>query len=502
MSNSPNRQLLIATLRRLRVRGAVSVEPTIQAIRAEMFAEQLAFVDDPSREKAANGTRRCGKTGAEERYGPLEALKHPGSLIRYWAITRQRCKELMWLPLKYLLERHHVAAKTNDSELRIFLSNRSEIRLVGADKDKEAQKKRGDKTRLEIVMEAQSFGPFLKTLIEDVVDPCLFDLRGTKALDGTPGPIPAGHWFSVTGSKPHETAKRWISPGRVVGGALEGQGWSCHRWSVLDNPHLPHAAEELKALQVRRGWDDNHPTYLREWLARWVSDSGALFYAFDESRNLHHLPEEKLRGPGWVHVLGWDLGHRDDMGKVVLAFHPDSPDIFEAFSWKKPGAGLDECASIDEELHRRFNIIARVADTGGGGAMFVAEHARRWPGHFYEAAKKTEKYAHVLLLNDDLRAGRLKLREGSPLHQEMSTLPKDPDWPDEKVPREDPRFPNHCCDPALYAWRRAYHFFHEKEEVRPPPGSPEAHEAEAVRMEQAELRAFEQQSSQPWWEQT
>lgn len=502
MDSASTRALLEEGARRARVSAAPVVDSVIQGIRAEMFGEQLALVDDPSREKAALCTRRAGKTEAEHRYGPMEALKYPGSLVRYWSITRQRCKELYWLPLKAVFERAKVSVKWNDSELRGFLPNRSEIRLVGADKDKEAQKKRGDKTRLEVIGEAQAFGPFLKSLVEDVVEPCTVDVRGTMLLSGTPSVICAGHWFSVSGSQGHVTAKRWHSPGRTVKAQLEGQGWSCHRWSVLDNPHMQHMREDLPALKAKRGWDDKHPTYLREWLAQWVSDNSALFYAFDETRNLHTRPEAELRGPGWVHVLGWDLGSggaNDPMAKVVWAFHPDDPCLYEAFSWKDT-ALLEECNAVDRDLDKRFNLVGRVADTGGGGKLFVQQYARRFPGFPYEAAKKTEKYEHVILFNDDLKSSRIKLREGSELHQEMSTLPKDPDVAEELSAKEDSRFPNHCCDSGLYGWRRGFHFLHTPEEDAPPPGTPAAFEAEAKRMEEQHVAEHQQQAEQPWWE--
>lgn len=502
MLGPAERALLEETVRRLRVQAQPAAEPVLRAIRQELFAEQLALIDDPSREKAALCTRRAGKTETDQRYAPLEAMKHPGSLVRIWGITRMRCKELMWLPLKYLFERHKVAVKANDTELRIFLSNRSEIRLVGADKDKEAQKKRGDKTRLEIILEAQAFGGFLKSLVEDVVEPCTADVRGTMLLEGTPGPICAGHWFSMTGSLPHATAKRWESPGRLVDGQREGQGWSCHRWGVLDNPYMRHMLEDLPKLKAKRGWDDEHPTWLREWRAQWVNDEGALFYAFDATRNLHRKSEDELRGPGWLHVLGWDLGANDDMAKVVWAWRPEEKVLYEAFSWKRPGAGLAECHTLDKWLHERFNIIAQVADTGGGGKMMTNEYAARFPeAPAYEPAKKTEKPAHVRLFNDDMRAGNVKLRDGSPLHQEMSVLPKDTDIPPELPPVEDPRFPNHCCDGGLYGWRRAYHYLHEAEEERPPPrGTPAAAEREAVELERREVEQAMQAETTPWWE--
>jgi hypothetical protein len=52
----------------------------------------------------------------------------------------------------------------------------------------------------------------------------------------------------------------------------------------------------------------------------------------------------------------------------------------------------------------------------------------------------------------------------------MVQLPTDPDWPDpekpERPPSEDPRFPNHCCDAGLYAFRAAWHYV--KDEYKAP----------------------------------
>jgi hypothetical protein len=62
------------------------------------------------------------------------------------------------------------------------------------------------------------------------------------------------------------------------------------------------------------------------------------------------------------------------------------------------------------------------------------------------------------MMNDDFITGRLKVQRGSQYAGELSALPKDPDWdPDSgKPPGEDPRFPNHLTDAALYSWRWAF----------------------------------------------
>jgi hypothetical protein len=471
----------------------------VRALRAELFDKQLAFLDDKSLYKAALCTRRAGKTSMWARYCTIEALRNERVLIRIWAISRMRVKQLLWEEFKYLAGRHLIKIQTNETELTIRFSNGSEIRLLGADKDKEVQKKRGDKTWMEVVLESQLFGPLLKPLVEDVADPCLMDERvrggGVFCLEGTPGPVCAGYWYDVTGRD--DTSTRWQSKGGKDG---LGAGWSCHRWSVLDNPHMPHAKGELTDMKRRRRWADDNPTYLREWRALWVNDLGALFYKFNENRNLYDTTKVQPWGPGWEHVLGWDLGFRDDMALVVWGWHASYPDLYEAFSWKKPGALAHEVMDEIEELEKKgFNIVKKVADTGGGGRMYVEEVMSRY-SQVFEAAKKTDKYEHVRLFNDALLTGHLKVRPGSPLAEELSTLPTDPDWPDpekpEKPPSEDPRFPNHCADASLYSFRAAWHYLYKEDKTKPVKGTSDYYQE----LEAAIERKLEEPEVRAWWE--
>lgn len=484
-----DRALLEEVLRREQVKQSKGL--LVKAIRDELFSNQNDFIDDPSREKGSLCTRRAGKTSIWTRYTTIISELTPRSIIRVWGITRLRAKQMLWDEYKLLHARHKIKTVFNETELTIRFENGSEIRLLGADKDKEVQKKRGDKTVMEIVLESQLFGPYLKTLVEDVAGPCLFDMKGTFILEGTPGPVCAGHWYDVSGGD--DFSKRWTSKGNSKKD-FYGAGWSMHRWSVLDNPFLPHAKEELALLKAKRRWADDNPTYVREWLGRWVNDYGSLYYRFDSTRNLYTPDEIKPWGPGWEHTLGWDLGFRDDMALVVWGFHHAHAELYEAFSWKKPGALAPEVVGTIQELERRgvdgtpFNIVARVADTGGGGRMYVEEVTSRYSMAF-EAAKKTDKYDHVRMYNDDLSGGLVKLRAGSPYSEEISVLLRDLDWPPpekpEAPPREDPRCANHCSDAGLYGYRRAFHYLHRDEIVKPKRGTQSWFAAEVIRMEQA-----------------
>lgn len=468
----------------------------VQRIRGDLFDKQLAFVDDPSREKCALCTRRAGKTSMWPRYCFITALEHTRVIIRIWGITRLRAKQLLWDEFKQVAQKYSIDVSFNETELTARLSNGSEIRLLGADKDKEVQKKRGDKTIMEVVLEAQLFGPYLQKLVEDVAGPSLFDLKGTMCLEGTPGSVCAGYWYDATGQE--DVLDQWVSQGnKKQDGTLVGAGWSVHRWSLLDNPMMPQwtgkpnwqqiALAELKALKEKRRWTDDNPTWLREYRGRWVNDLGALYYKADSTRNLYDPAEIQPFGPGWEHTLGWDLGFKDDMALVVWGWHPNRPFLYEAYSWKQPGAlSSDVIGKIKELEARGFNFVKRVADTGGGGKMYVEDVQARFGMHF-EAAKKTEKYEHVRLFNDDLLGGFVKFQEGSVYWQEISQLPRDLDWPPpdkaEAAPREDPRFPNHCCDAGLYGYRAARHYLHVDEPLMPKVGTEGFAQREAARME-------------------
>jgi hypothetical protein len=454
--NLPDRVLLEELAKRAEQKRATRAVQ--EALLGELFPEQRAFVTDPHRRKAVLGSRRAGKTEMWSRYAVMVALEHPRTLTRLWSHARLRAKDLLWNPLKYLLQRNGISFEANETELSITLKNGSVIRLVGANQDKEAQKKRGEKTKLEVVLETQNFPGFLQSLVDDVIEPSLMDEMGTVCMEGTPGPICTGYWYEVTGAQ--SPTGTWDSDTYKAG------KWRVHRWTMLQNPYLPHARAYLEELKSSKRWADDNPTYLREYCGRWVNDLGSLFYSFDATRNTYDPNKIQPYGPGWSHALGWDLGFRDDMAIAIIGWNPDfDGDVYEVFSWKKPevkDAGTVMRVIDDVEKRLKLNLVEVVADTGGGGRMYVEEVMTRF-GRAFKPAKKTEKYEHVRLMNDHLITGKLKLVPGSPWAEEMSALQRDPDWPDpdkpEAPPKEDPRCANHIDDAGLYCFRAAYAHF-------------------------------------------
>lgn len=457
----------------------------------DLFDKQRAFVLDPSQYKDALCPRRAGKTTMVPVHHFTKLLKAPpGRLTRYWGITADRAYQLMWRPMIRCAEKHGIRIRAEESTQTIHLLDKgSEIRLVGADKAKEAEKKRGDPTVLDTVDECSLYGSYLKALVEDVIGPSLLDHHGELNMLGTPGVLFDGYWFDVSGPDEHKTDE----------GKRISAGYSHHRWDVYDNPFMPNARDDIEALRVRRGWGFDHPTYLREYRGLWILDTEGLFYRYDPELNAFEGPLPALPpGRHWEHILGWDIGANDAMALVLWAECPDAfPDLYEAESWKKSGASMAEVAVRVRDWEKRYGVVPRkVADTGGGGKVTVNEMGLR--EHLYfEAAKKTDKPGIVRFMNDAFTMGHIKVKRGSALADEYATLLKNPDNPEE----EDPACENHCADAGLYSYRRARHFQHEPTGETPNVGTNEYFDNIAKQMERDALRKLDDEEGTPWWAQ-
>lgn len=493
------RALVLENHRRFTHHGDVraAAEALIPKLRAELFPEQLAVVDDHSPLQAVRCPRRAGKTRLSGNLLVIDSVEK-GELNQFWAVTHNRAKELVWDELTRIIRKHNIDPRVNESELSIRWpwSDRAITRLKGANTAKDTEKKRGDRLGTGLVDESHILDPFLEKLAEHVLEPATQDVNGRVVLMGTPGYACRGYWYSVSRNE-REKIKR---------------GWKLHHWHTRQNVAMPHIWKNFLAMKARKGWTDDNAIWVREYLGLWVDDPDALFYAFTEAQNVY----DQFPGVGgWAYVLGWDLGagnddeeeqdgeqHKekkgnDPMALHVWAFSPKHPNLYEAFSWQDYDAGVEATMEKVDELEKRLGAFFReVADTGGGGKVTVNYVNRRYRRKF-KAAEKTGKHDAVRLMNDDLREGRIKGRRDSVWCQQVAALPKDPDDPT----KEHPSFANHVCDAALYSWREAAHYWGKTPAKQPKPGTADAANAEAARMEDDEDDDFTRESKREWWEQ-
>ena len=435
------------------------------AFRPKLFTQQANFIKDPRKLKAALCSRRAGKSHMAGCYVIAEALKHPRSTVPYVALTRGHAKRIMWKPLLDLTRQY--TPQVNLTELRITLPNGSDIVLAGANDEATAEVFRGQKFPLVVLDECASFRSHFKEMVEEVIEPALIDLNGTLAMIGTPSAACRGLFFDAT--------TRSDSP------------YSLHKWTILDNPFIPHAQSWLDERMKERGWTVDTPAYRREWLGEWVASTDSQVYAFSRDKNLAKGIPNKLD-----YILGIDLGYDDETAFVVVGYRPDDPHLYVVETYAKSEMTISDIVHKIDELTGRYRSFVRiVADTGGLGKQIAAEIRKRY-GIAVFPAEKTQKAEFIQLANDDFRSSKILV---NPIEinfiEEISAL----QWDEEKDGRfiEDPRFANHRCDAFLYAWRESCHYLQKTPEPKPEANSPEWYKEEEDRLLQEIQRQFEQE---------
>jgi hypothetical protein len=227
-----------------------------------------------------------------------------------------------------------------------------------------------------------------------------------------------------------------------------------------------------------------------------IVDTSKLVYAFDGKVNgVDTVPDYDAET--WIHTLAVDFGMVDECAWVVLASHPHRNDIYAIQAFKKGGLLPEEAADITAGLVGRYKPYTLVGDAGGLGKPYVEAWNRRMGASAMAmvAAEKTEKLAHIKLLNGDLRKPRLFLLRPmcQPLISELIALK----WADDTRTREHPTQPNHCADGLLYGWRHHTAYLHSA----PTKNTPTVHltpdDDKYVEREEDEAR---EAAGREWWD--
>jgi len=452
----------------------------------------MAVANDPSKRITNDCGRRTGKTTGTGKRLAKSAENNPAkggdeSIIAYVAPTKNQAKRLMWGKLQWMASQEDLPYEFQATELIARHKNGAQIWLMGANDDRDVERLRGFAYRRVEVDEAQAIGANFEDLVDEVLDPALADYDGTLVLSGTPNASCCGYFHDAsTGAIP---------------------GWSNHHGTILDNPYFPRwrgrdnwreeARAWLEGHRTKRGWNEDHPTYQREWLGKWVRDEGGLVYKYEPSKNDYDgtLPD----GYTWEYVAGVDFGHDDCFAVVVWAFCRDLPDLYEVYTYKKAGLTVSDWGRIIRDVEQRFDPIAEPADTGALGKAITKELNQRF-GCNLQPAEKKEKNANIDLMNSDFKLGILHIRAESPMKHTLQTLQWSEKFTGDRR-REDPRFVNDDTDAGLYGYREAKHWAWQPREVRPEFGTTEYTDSIADDMMKKEEDAFNQKQGEEWWEQ-
>lgn len=434
---------------------------------ANTFPAQDLFIEDHSQFIAALCTRRAGKTSALAVRFKRTMDKYPGSLCRYIALTRDSARDIMWPVLQEMNDANNWGAEFLETTLTMRLPNGARLRLLGADMKDFIKRLKGAKSPAVAIDEAQDFGAHIQALVDDVLTPTLADYADAwLAVTGTPGPIPRGYFYEATHEGKH--------------------GYSVHKWSLYQNPYLPDPQGFVDRLKEKKGWDDNNPSFLREYKGVWVLDPDSLLIRYNEERNDYaDLPRAH-----YVYYMGVDIGHRDADAIAVLASSDYSPDIYLVDELTTKGQDITELSNQMTLMIEKYNPAKIVMDEGALGKK-IAEEIRRRKHIPVQAADKARKIENVAFLNDWLRLGRFKAKKSSQFTQDSYQLQVDHEktTPDRLVVKKG--FHSDIIDAVLYAFKESPAFTYQEPIKKPERGTPEWGKQEESEMEKKALEHFE-----------
>lgn len=437
-----------------------------------LFKEQLSFVNDPSPFKTAVCSRRSGKTIACAADLIHTSITNKGVTSLYVTLSRSNAKKIIWPEIKRINRIFNLGGVPNESDLSMKFNTESILYCSGAGDKTEIEKFRGLAFKKNYLDEAQSFPPYIRDLVDDVLSPGLMDHAGTLCLIGTPGPVPAGFFYECSHS----------------------DLWSRHSWTFQDNPHILLKSglsyQEILNREIkRRGVTLEDPSIQREYFARWVLDSDALVYHYREETNHYDvMPPGK-----YIYIMGLDFGYEDADAIAILAWSEHSPTTYLVEELVINKQGITPLVNQIESLRKKYDISKIAADFGGLGKKISEEISRRYQIPL-QPADKSRKAESIEIMNDSLRTARFKARKDSRFSQDAMLLEwdKDKSTPERKVISD--RFHSDILDATLYAFRESPAFAWTPPIEKPKYKSPEWYKNEVDEMERAAEDHFIEQA--------
>ena len=381
-------------------------------------------------------------------------------IFLYVALSKETARNILWdnpaTGLKRFDRQYGLGLKFNNASHIASFDNGSQIYLHGAKNEDALEKLRGRPFRKAKVDEAASFAPMrLRRLVDKVLGPAMADYRGQLDLMGTPGKVLAGPWFESTslatfGTSPFRGEPRCAYHDAPAEARARAE-WSLHQWSVADNTALPHIwAEEAQDEKRRKGWADDDPDWVNEWLGLWIVDLESLVYRYDAAHDWDGgaLPA----GHVWEKVGAFYLTNEGHLGVVVCAYSATHPHMFQVDDRKAPRATAETISRIVGDLDRKHDLKDIVGARQSGGKALLEELRMHYHIDCHPFLLR-DKQDLVVLANADLEAGRIHVLGGSELSAELQGL----QWSDPGEREDTSSTTNVLSTAFLGAWRFSFH---------------------------------------------
>lgn len=472
--SSINQQAIIAELKRRREAEAAKAS-SFDFNKFAFKAQHAFFERKGARFKTAVCSRRAGKTVGIAAYLIYRCLNNNNISCLYITLSKRNARAIIWNDLNKICADYDLNVKINNVNMSIeFTDTASYINIEGAKDRNEIEKYRGRKLDTVAIDECQSFRPYIKELVNDIITPALRDLRGYLYLTGTPGPIPAGYFYECAHS----------------------DTWDNHFWTAFDNPHM-HRPPELDLEETLaeerelKGITELDPSYRRETFGEWIEDTEALVFRYDDSTNNYNV----LPKSDYIYIMGVDVGFYDADAIAVLAYSEEHDKVYLVEEFVRAKQDIGSLCEAILEIDQAYNCVKKVIDAGALGKKIQEEIINRY-GITMEAAEKRRKLEFIELLNADLRKGVVKAKSTSRFAEDTKLVQWDKDKSTPDRLKVSSIYHSDICDAVLYAYREARHYMYEA-----PPSKPVKDTDEYMKaLEEKEAEEMEMKKNKSWME--
>jgi len=415
------------------------------------FDAQNKMIEDPSRLKAVQCTRRAGKTYGAVQYACKEAYENDGVSIVIIGLTRMSVKRIIYKDILKVINRNYkLGIAFNETELTATFPNGSIIYLVGVDQSPDQMDKLlGQKYKLAIIDEAAFYRQDLRKVVYEILKPATADYLGTIVLISTSSDITKGLYFDIMhGKEP---------------------GWSVHKWTAYDNPFMAEVwDQEIKEMIANDPQIVETPMFKRMYLNEWHLDTNALIYKFSDANITHTLPQ--LPEKGWNTVLALGVGYEEEKGFVLGQYHDFDPTLYIVDAYKHTNMDFAYASKHIKEVDQTYNLDTVLVY--GAHKDFTHELSLR-EDLMIVGAPDNAKNDFIKLVNTDLKRGIIKLigNTTEQLQDEWSNLIWDERKKEQNRYVEHPSCPKLLADSTLAVWRYAYNYIINRPEEKIVPHS-------------------------------
>jgi hypothetical protein len=411
---------------------------------------------------------------------------HPGCSSVFVAMSSERARDILFPAVMKANKDWKTQIEFRSGDNAFVWPNGYRVLARGCKDLNEVNKRRGTPWVAAGWDECASINQkLLEEDIHEAVAPRLMDFNGLWFAGGTPGPVPKGYWYDLSGG--------------------EGGTYPVFAWDARHNPHMPNVLryfsdtlQRMQGIPDRKLWPShcasildliNDPacwkllpaSFVREYLGQWVLDLKALIYKLTPANSFVEFPIK----PDYF-TIGLDLGshseedpHLDHAAIAVCASHRSLPNIWCRKVQKLSDCTVESLAQVCAQWCAEFPQATVEIDGVSAGKLI--ERTLQRLGLPVRCAEKAHKLRRIQLVQSKIRGGmfQLHMTDCMDARQEAVSLV----WNDKRNDHSE-RCDDDAWDAILYA--AAPHFQAPEERREQPAVDPDLQEYEEALQEAIE----------------